>query len=68
MVVVVDLNETLLEEAREWTGESTDTALVNEALLQLVQLRKRLRLIEMAGHVHLAVDLDATRGRHEISR
>jgi hypothetical protein len=68
MLVTIDLNETLLEEAREWTDKSTDTALVNEALLQLVQLQKRLRLIEMAGHVNLAVDLDATRGRREISR
>jgi hypothetical protein len=67
MLVTIDLNETLLEEAREWTGKPTDTALVNEALLQLVQLQKRLRLIDMAGHVNLAVDLDVSRGRCEIS-
>jgi Arc/MetJ family transcription regulator len=63
MLATVELNDTLLSEAMEWAGESTNTAVVNEALKQYVQLQKRMRLIEMAGQVHLEVDLDATRGR-----
>jgi len=65
MRTTLDLNESLVSEAMRWTGESTKTGAINEALRQIVKFRKRLRLIEMAGKVKLNVDLDATRERRQ---
>jgi Arc/MetJ family transcription regulator len=63
MRTTLDLNEDLLKEAMKWTGKTTKTAAINEALKQVVQSRKRFRLIEMAGKMKLNVDLDITRKR-----
>ena len=63
MRTTLDLDEGLLSEAMRWTGETTKTGVINEALKQIVSFRKRLRLIDMAGKVKLDVDLDATRKR-----
>ena len=63
MRTTLDLNETLLTEAMKWTGESTKTAVINEALKQVIDYRKRMKLVEMAGKVKLDVDLDITRKR-----
>jgi Arc/MetJ family transcription regulator len=57
------LNDTLLTEAMRWTGAPTKTATINEALKQVIEFKKRMRLIEMAGTVKLDVDLDSTRKR-----
>jgi Arc/MetJ family transcription regulator len=63
MRTTLDLNETLLKEAMKWTGKATKTAAINEALKQVIQSRKRFRLIEMAGKMKLNVDLNVTRKR-----
>jgi len=63
MRTTLDLDESLLTEAMRWTGETTKTGAINEALKQIISLRKRLRLIELAGKVKLNVDLNATRKR-----
>ncbi|MDR2898566.1 MAG: type II toxin-antitoxin system VapB family antitoxin [Spirochaetaceae bacterium] len=63
MRTTLDLNETLLKEAMRWIGAETKTAVINEALNQLIRMKKRMKLIEMAGKVALDVDLDATRNR-----
>jgi Arc/MetJ family transcription regulator len=63
MRTTLDLNDTLLEEAMKWTGETTKTATVNEALKQVIQYRKRMNLIGMAGKIKLEVDLNTTRKR-----
>jgi Arc/MetJ family transcription regulator len=63
MRTTLDLNETLLTEAMEWTGETTKTATINEALKQVIQSRKRMKLIDMAGKIKLDVDLNSTRKR-----
>ncbi len=47
----------------KWTGEPTKTAVINEALKEIITHRKRMRLIEMAGKVKLDVNLDVTRKR-----
>ncbi len=57
------LNENLLAEAMKWTGATTKTAVINEALYQIIQMKKRLKLIEMAGKVDLNINLDITRNR-----
>ncbi|MDR1932437.1 MAG: type II toxin-antitoxin system VapB family antitoxin [Spirochaetales bacterium] len=63
MRTTLNLDEKLLVEAMKWTGESTKTAVINEALKQIIQNRKRLRLIEMAGKVKLDADINVTRNR-----
>ena len=64
MRTTLDLNETLLTEAMKWTGETTKTATINEALKQVIKSRKRIKLIEFAGKVDLDVDLKVTRKRN----
>jgi len=63
MRTTLDLNEALLTEAMKWTGETTKTATINEALKQVIKSKKRLKLIEFAGKLHLDVNLDITRKR-----
>jgi Arc/MetJ family transcription regulator len=63
MRTTLDLNETLLKEAMKWTGETTKTAAINEALKQVINSRKRVKLVEFAGKLHLDVDFDITRKR-----
>jgi hypothetical protein len=46
-----------------WTGEATKTAVINEALKEVIQSRKRMRLIKIAGKIKLDVDLNITRKR-----
>jgi len=64
MRTTLDLNEALLAEAMKWTGETTKTAAINEALRQVVKLKKRKKLIEFAGKMDLDVDLNITRKRN----
>jgi Arc/MetJ family transcription regulator len=63
MRTTLDLNENLLNEAMKWTGLSTKTSVINEALKEAIQYRKRMKLIEMAGTIKLDVDLNITRNR-----
>jgi Arc/MetJ family transcription regulator len=63
MRTTLDLNETLLAEAMKWTGETTKTATINEALRQVIKSRKRAKLVDFAGKLHLDVNLDITRKR-----
>jgi Arc/MetJ family transcription regulator len=63
MRTTLDLNEILLNEAMKWTGILTKTAVINEALREIIDQKKRMRLIEMAGNVKLDVDLNITRAK-----
>jgi Arc/MetJ family transcription regulator len=63
MRTTLALNDTLLKEAMKWTGAATKTAVINEALHQIIQMKKRMKLIEMAGKVELDIDIDVTRNR-----
>lgn len=63
MRTTLDLDESLLTEAMKWTGETTKTGAINEALRQIVKFKKRLKLIDLAGKVKLDIDLNATRER-----
>ena len=65
MRTTLNLNETLLTEAMKWTGAPTKTAVINEALKQVIDFRKRMKLVEMAGKVQLDIDLDSTRKRSD---
>ncbi|GHV51782.1 hypothetical protein AGMMS49579_07840 [Spirochaetia bacterium] len=44
MRITLDLNEALLTEAMQWTGEPTKTAVINETLKQIIDSRKRMIL------------------------
>jgi Arc/MetJ family transcription regulator len=63
MRTTLDLDESLLTEAMKWTGETTKTGAINEALKQIVKFKKRIRLLDLAGKVKFDIDLDATRER-----
>lgn len=63
MRTTLDLDESLLSEAMKWTGETTKTGAINEALKQIVKFKKRIRLLDLAGKVKIDVDLNATRER-----
>ncbi len=63
MRTTLDLDESLLTEAMKWTGKTTKTGAINEALKQIVKFKKRIRLLDLAGKVKLDIDLDATRER-----
>ena len=41
MRTTLDLNENLLADAMKWTGETTKTAVINEALKQVIKSKKR---------------------------
>ena len=56
MRTTLDLNETLLAEAMKWTGQTTKTATINEALKQVIKYRKRVKIIEFSGKLNLNVD------------
>jgi Arc/MetJ family transcription regulator len=63
MRTTLNLDKKLLDEAMKWTGESTKTSVINEALKEIIKNRKRLGLVEMAGKVNLEVDINVTRNR-----
>ena len=63
MKTSVSINESLLTEAMKWSGATTKVATIHEALQQLVEYKKRMKLIGMAGKVKLDVDIVATRKR-----
>ena len=54
----------LLADAMKWTGETTKTAVINEALRQVIKSKKRKKLVEFAGKLNLDVDLDIARKRN----
>lgn len=53
----------LLMEAKNLTGISRKISLVEMALEYWIKYQKRLNLINMAGHIQLDVNFNATRGR-----
>jgi Arc/MetJ family transcription regulator len=59
----LDLDEDLLKEAMEWTGNRTKTTAIHAALKHVISYNKRLKLINLAGKINLDVDLDVTRNR-----
>lgn len=63
MRTTLDLPESLLEEARERLGFKSKTDTVILALQELVRKKRLEDLKSMLGHVHLDVDLPASRRR-----
>ena len=54
----VDLNDKLIEEAFALTGARTKKELLHLALQELVRVRRKKDLTELAGRIHLRDDFD----------
>ncbi|HEY2736897.1 MAG TPA: type II toxin-antitoxin system VapB family antitoxin [Thermoanaerobaculia bacterium] len=54
----VDLNDKLIEEAFALTGARTKKELLHLALQELVRVRRKRDLTELAGRIHLRDDFD----------
>jgi Arc/MetJ family transcription regulator len=57
------LDENLVEEGLKLSGAKTRKELVNQALRELVENRKRRNLLDLAGKITFAKDYDYKRAR-----
>jgi Arc/MetJ family transcription regulator len=58
MQITLNLNETLISEALELTNITTQEELINLALQELVQSRRKKNLLDLAGKIQLVPDFD----------
>lgn len=59
MATNLALDDGLIEEARQLGGQRTKKDVVTQALLEYVQRRKQLKLLELFGTVDFEDDYDA---------
>jgi Arc/MetJ family transcription regulator len=58
MQITLNLDEALLSEALQLTNLTTQEELVNLALQELVQSRRKKNLLDLAGQIQFAPDFD----------
>lgn len=58
MQITLNLDESLLSEALQLTHLTTQEELVNLALQELVQSRRKKSLLDLAGQIQFASDFD----------
>lgn len=58
MQITLDLDEFLLNEALRLTNTTTEAELVNLALKELVQSRRKKNLLDLAGQIQFTEDFD----------
>lgn len=58
MQITLNLDESLLNEAFQLTNITTQEELVNLALQELVQSRRKKNLLDLAGQIQFAPDFD----------
>ncbi len=58
MQITLNLDESLLSEALQLTNLSTQEELVNLALQELIQSRRKKNLLDLAGKIQFAEDFD----------
>ena len=58
MATNLALDDNLIEEARQLGGQRTKKDVVTQALLEYVQRRKQLKLLDLFGTVEYADDYD----------
>jgi hypothetical protein len=63
MATNLALDDGLIEEARQLGGLRTKKDVVTQALLEYVQRRKQLKLLDLFGTVDFAEDFDAQKQR-----
>jgi Arc/MetJ family transcription regulator len=64
----IDIDENLIQEAMKLTGITTKKAAVEEALKQMVSLKKQARLKELRGKLKWEGNLDEMREGRDFSR
>ncbi|MBK9577495.1 MAG: type II toxin-antitoxin system VapB family antitoxin [Fibrobacteres bacterium] len=62
MKTTIDIDQKLLQEAMNLTGEPTKVATIHRALTELVRREKSMKILEHSGKLDLSIDLDAVRG------
>jgi len=63
MRTTVDLPESLVCEAMEWSHQKTKTAVIRTALEDLIRKNKIQELRKFRGKIDLSIDLDTIRNR-----
>ena len=58
MQITLDLDESLLREALQLTNLTTQQELVNLALQEFVQSRRKKNLLDLAGQIQFVSDFD----------
>ena len=61
----IELDDALVDEARELTGISTKRALVEEALRALIASRRRRSLLDLEGKISFAEGYDHLESRKD---
>ena len=59
MATNLALDDGLIEEARQLGGQRTKKDVVTQALVEYIQRRKQLKVLEMFGTVDYEVDFDS---------
>lgn len=54
----INLDDNLVKEAFKYTGAKTKKELINIALKELVETRKRLNLLDLAGKIQFSENYD----------
>jgi len=63
MRTTLDIPESLLHEAMEISGATTKSQVIKQALEEMIQVKKRKRLLAYKGKLNLDIDLDILRDR-----
>ncbi len=58
MQIILNLDESLLNEALQLTNLTTQEELINLALTELVKSRRKKNLLDLAGQIQLTQDFD----------
>ncbi|BAY67820.1 type II toxin-antitoxin system VapB family antitoxin [Anabaena sp. FACHB-709] len=58
MQIILNLDESLLNEASQLTNLASQEELVNFALQELVRSRRKKNLLDLAGQIQFAPDFD----------
>lgn len=58
MQIVLNLDESLLNEALQLTNLATQDELINLALQELVRSRRKKNLLDLAGQIQFSSDFD----------
>lgn len=66
MRTTIDLPENLLDEAMKATNSKTKIEAIKKALLEVIEIDKRKKILNFRGKIDLEIDLDILRDRKEL--
>lgn len=58
----IEINDNLLEEAQRLAGPKTKKAIVEEGLQALIRQKRRLKILDLAGKIDWAGNIDDLNG------